>query len=785
MRCKHRLRAIAGNHSFDYAVPIKFQSEACPVCDNFMSLTFTPHRTRRITRTILLAFLAFIFGLTCQSLADAQNDAPRSEIEIGFRGNVKLGKWTPIFIQADPKLTAVRFETQVLDGDDTPVVYTGPLLKDPDRPGHFQAWTRIGRTYGDVILRLYDAAGNEVSEHDLEMHGENRIADYCQSTRELILTLEPEVKFKNAIESVSSVANLETTRIVTSVGADDDLPINWLGYDAVESVLLVTSDLDRIEKLTNSQLDALEAWVKQGGKLILSVAKNGERLLSSGGKLARFCPGQYAGLGQCNNVSRLETYCDSRDQLIAAQDDPLAITLLNETDGMVLIDDGPKNGNTLLINTAMGLGQIVFVSFDLDSKQIMDWKGFTSLVSRLVSGSDRGKEEQTVPRSSRGSSVSHFGYEDLIGQLRVPLDRFSKVKFVKFALIAALIGLYILCIGPGDYFFLRKLLGKMELTWITFPLISLLFCGLAIGISRMTRPNVIQLNQLEIIDIDTIEGRVRGSVWTNLYSPSGRNCTVEIDSNHQLGFKIDSNLVSWHGLPGDGLGGMMTTANPGLLKTSYEQSFDVAANGQDVTTKIIDLPLQVSSTKPIFSHWWSETPVKIRSRLSHNARFQQLRGTITNQFDFTLKNCRVVFENWAYILEEPFRPGDTFDIQTGTDEKTLKSILTRKVKQEKTDRSDNSPWNPTDTRVNRIADIMMFYKAAGGNNYTGLTHKYQPFVDMTDHLDLRRAILVGEVDAPGAVLKINGENVVDQYDQVTTIVRIVFPVEYLKNRTSR
>ena len=77
---------------------------------------------------------------------------------------------------------------------------------------------------------------------------------------------------------------------------------------------------------------------------------------------------------------------------------------------------------------------------------------------------------------------------------------------------------------------------------------------------------------------------------------------------------------------------------------------------------------------------------------------------------------------------------------------------------------------------------MMFYQAAGGVNYTGLTHDYHSFIDMTDHLNLKRAILVGEVASRGAVFNINGESVSDQYDQVTTIVRIILPVEYLANQ---
>ena len=48
------------------------------------------------------------------------------------------------------------------------------------------------------------------------------------------------------------------------------------------------------------------------------------------------------------------------------------------------------------------------------------------------------------------------------------------MRLVPFWLVAGLIVVYILLIGPGDYFFLRKLVGRMEWTWLTFPLVVLL-----------------------------------------------------------------------------------------------------------------------------------------------------------------------------------------------------------------------------------------------------------------------------------------------------------------------
>jgi hypothetical protein len=743
-----------------------------------MSFSFALHRIGLFAAVLLGCQLSFSLPLSSALLQQKQESTPSATISIGFDGKVKLGKWVPIFISLDPSTSAAKFEVENLDGDDTPVIYKGPLLSDPKFPGRYQAWTRIGRTYGKFELRLLNAADDIIETKQFNFTGSDRVEEFIGSTQELVLTLEPQDLFKKSIESVSSLASREDARIIAALGEKSILPFNWLGYDSADAILMVTSDLERIDRISDVQLDAIETWVKQGGTLILSAASNADRLLSENGRLARFCPGNFVGLGECNNSSRLETFCDSQEQLLPSKDDSIPIVRIEDVRGTVLVDNSnAKNRKPLIVKTACGMGKVIFVTFDLDSPRMTEWIGFPKLVENLISGA-RTKRKTTSSTTSQGSSVSHFGYKDLIGQLRVPLDRFRDVQFVKFAMIALLIGLYILCIGPGDYFLLRKLFKKMELTWITFPLVSLIFCGLAIGISRATRPDTIKINQLEIIDIDTINGEVRGSVWGNLYSPTGQTCSIGLDKSHQLGFEIDSNLITWHGLPGNGLGGMTTTANPGLLKTNYEQSFQIGENGQTLNTEIEDLPLQVSSTKPIFATWWASIEPESRVQLNRDPRLTQLRGRVNYKLPFKLKNCRLIFENWAYVLENPLNPGDTFDVQTGTTEKSLRSILTRKVKLKKSDRSENSPWDPTDIRVNRIADIMMFYQASGGKAYTNLSHQYHSFTDMTDQLNLHRAILVGEVDEPGAILKVNGKSALAQYDQTTTVVRILLEVQY-------
>ena len=56
----------------------------------------------------------------------------------------------------------------------------------------------------------------------------------------------------------------------------------------------------------------------------------------------------------------------------------------------------------------------------------------------------------------------------------------------------------------------------------------------------------------------------------------------------------------------------------------------------------------------------------------------------------------------------------------------------------------------------RDMEMLQFHKAAGGEVYTGLTHAYQPYLDLTDHLRTGRAILLGRGASPSVSGSSNG-----------------------------
>ena len=105
------------------------------------------------------------------------------------------------------------------------------------------------------------------------------------------------------------------------------------------------------------------------------------------------------------------------------------------------------------------------------------------------------------------------------GSCRSALDQYAGVAPVSFSLVAGLIVLYLLLIGPVDYFLLRKLSPRMELTWVSFPLLVLAFAVAAYVLAYRFKGDEVRTNQVTLIDVDTESPWLRGTTWAQVFSP--------------------------------------------------------------------------------------------------------------------------------------------------------------------------------------------------------------------------------------------------------------------------
>jgi hypothetical protein len=228
--------------------------------------------------------------------------------------------------------------------------------------------------------------------------------------------------------------------------------------------------------------------------------------------------------------------------------------------------------------------------------------------------------------------------------------------------------------------------------------------------------------------------------------------------------------IAWQGLPGTGLGGLDGRAAPNLFDLPYDLQSET---GDRESARIDGIPIQAAATKGFVTSWWQAvTPdPSVKLTLAGN---RTLIGKFVYNLEWELDECAIAHENWLYRINGTVTKGQTIELTAGTSSRNLPYELTRKRKID--DKDIVTPWNPRSDETPRILQIMMFHKAAGGDNYTGLTQRYEPRLDLSNHLTTGRAILIGRTVA--RPLTWDGDDRLNEaYDQSVTIVRMVIPVE--------
>src|SRR5205085_4443816 len=100
--------------------------------------------------------------------------------------------------------------------------------------------------------------------------------------------------------------------------------------------------------------------------------------------------------------------------------------------------------------------------------------------------------------------------KDLGTQLEEALENFPTVPVISFGWVALFILAYILIVGPLDYLFLKKVVKRLELTWITFPTVVL---GISVGAyftAYWLKGDDQRINKVDLLDIDLQSQQIYG-----------------------------------------------------------------------------------------------------------------------------------------------------------------------------------------------------------------------------------------------------------------------------------
>ena len=730
--------------------------------------------------------IAIVLASLCMLPATAFAQSPEPTIvnaKIGFQGVYKLGCWTPLKIEilGGTKPCSGRLVVSVPDTDGVPTRVVSeasrPVGVDPKQTTTVRLFVRIGQSSSPLKVRLISEDGKVLAKRTFHPGPESQpgiVPGGTPATNRILLEFGPSLGLGNLLQTDQPTDEQLTTRIA-SIEQADDLPTRWYGYESVDTVLLTTSTPELFRPLLQSpgRIEALLEWVERGGRLILFCAEGAEELLAEKGALVALAPGNFEKMVRLSQPQPLATFSGSELPITPDRRLNLQVPSLSDVRGQTLASTGRPSGSVpLVVRSRRGFGEITFVGLDFDRPPLRAWKGRTSFFRRLLNWKTNTHNQQTDEYQEA---------EDLSSHLRNSLDKqFIGVQVIPFGLVALLVGVYILLIGPGDYFFVKRILRRTELTWLTFPLIVLGVSAAAYAIANRMKGDQLRVNQVEIIDVDCTNDSpanslVRGTVWTHFFTPQVSEFDLHLQPSFlgQTQLNNSKQLVSWLGLPGYALGGMQASG-------SQTSVFEAGYQYGDRLASMHRLPVQVWSTKTLTARWSARVSKMLQADLRHDGE-ELLRGQVFNDTGTEFEECLLLYGRWAYDLGR-MTDGKTQKIDETLQPRTVKTLLTNATAGDDTitQTADDGtvPFKNAEWDVARLIKAMMFYQAVNGPRYTGKNHRYQSFVDLSallEHDDL--AILLAKCSNPSSQWIANEQPLASDQDRRWTYYRFILKVE--------
>ena len=699
-------------------------------------------------------------------------------VNIGFEERYKNGLWTPITLEFQPALPeGSKLAIRSSDSDGTPITYHYEVSGE-----RVTVLAKLGRK-DEPIQISFD--GSEFTTFP--------VPPPVNAERPIYLIIgNDDIGLQSAVAEL--MLREDRRPLLVKLNSLADLPDKWFGYEAIEMVVLTTTNPQLFEGLTaeSPQIQALNDWVKLGGKMLLAVGRDAEPLVSplsplgervrvrgeSGeemssphpsplpegegtrsGALSPFLPGQFNGMTELRSGTPFERFVNSQRQIFmnGTEEAPfMRMPRITDPRGIVFVRDGDL---PLIIRTAHGLGTIIYFGGDLSERPLVNWRDRTTLMRNIM----QWNVERRGAVDPRAGAMLQLGYNDISGQIRSALDQFEGVYVIPFSVILIILTGYWLVIGLFDWFLVHKVLKKPILTWVTFPLWIVLFCFLTYSLAAPGRPNTTQQNTLTLVDVDYETGVSRTSIWQGVYSPidqhyNGALISGAICCGRIIEPGISGGHFSWFGLPGSGLGGMApNTVTPHVWRVGSTQSSVVA---------ITDVPIQTRSTKSFFGQYHGNSLDKsnrLIAQLSDEEGVPVGTLEIPDDFQFSLKNSILVYGRWVFELGE-LQPGQTIRLTRSTFTSTtsegttampvprrdLRDLLIPPKTLEDARLRGMATYNPQSTDLEYIVRVMSLHRALGGFESTGLHHAYQPTLDMSNLLTADRILLIGVVEPRSA-----------------------------------
>lgn len=640
---------------------------------------------------------------------------PVGEVEsLGFNNVYRPGCWTPMVVKVRPNAAPTGtylIQVKQRDLDNDVAVFTRPITltgaaQGGGRDQRFWMYfipqpvnkglpdTRAGATLKDfqelIEVYLCDEDGKQLTQLPItapieSVDAPSGVMESVRGTRLLLAVNDGNSRpawdeYRAGLEQGGRLLGVLENLLLMPV-RPRELPENPLAYEAVDTVVWFDADPAILQGDGGLRLRALEAWVRQGGHLVICQSPNWQPTLAFGDLL----PVQLEGTATRADPEPLRSIAlGSRRAVPRAASwnglpGPFRLALATPREG-ALVDvwmeipptaDAPGGRRPYLVRRGYGCGAVTWVAQDLGDPAITlaaktgwvnVWDRVLDLRNDPAVGEAINEDDERLYSAAGGVDLGPWLNTGLESKTRVGL-------FIALAVVFFI--LYWLVAGPGVFFFL---LGRRQthLSWFAFAAVALAATLVTVGVVRLVLRGPPSVNHLSLV-----RGTSRGDAGLvlarfGLYIPRDGTQTVELapaEGDAGRGARTDI---------GGGTGAVSAMAalpmHPfhlrGEIGTAGKLSYAVpVADITDAAPARLDVPYR--STLKQFQAWQGGPPagrIEGFATIDPNVR-GDIGGTLTNGTGDDLRDVYVAYkvqrgtrsEDWLLYFPE-WKAGVSIDL---------------------------------------------------------------------------------------------------------------------------
>src|SRR5256714_6888510 len=408
-----------------------------------------PQRCRLPMRVALASILA-VPALAGTSLGAAAANPVTLTVHVGYQDVVKSGDWMPVTVDAKNSGAGLDGTLEIQQALNAQPGVAGFAIYQQPISLASGASKRI-RTYV-----LVDATGATISARIVQ-NGRvvaSQSSGTGSTTSTLIGVLSDQA---TALDSFAAVHPGSIAARVVHLHADEiaESPIPLRAFD-----ILAIDDF-ATDSLTAGQRTAIADYVRAGGDLLLGTGAAWRTTLA--GLPPAILPMSVAGTTTVSTP------------LLGGS--PLEVASGTATPGNVWLAAGNQ---PLLLERTLGAGTVPMATFDWNQDPVAGWSGTAALLRQLIARASFGVSgsSQNFPNGMGGPMI--FGSQPSIssksGALTSVLANLPGLNLPSLQLTGALVFLYVLLVGPVNYFVLGAM-RRRALAWVTVPLIAVIAAG--------------------------------------------------------------------------------------------------------------------------------------------------------------------------------------------------------------------------------------------------------------------------------------------------------------------